>query len=170
MLVIYSHDPAVMTSLSGDRKIARMFGRFFAQFRYETKRTQYCYMPDSWKITSKKYSCFDFTIVKVRCLSSHAGTFFSFYDSYGRCVMRVNKNLSLQHTSQPLLWINLHTPFVFCLWRNANAYFGCNIIRFIICFNRCMYSVFANSCPLQTDTFLFPLIHSHNVILSSNKF
>ncbi len=31
------------------------------------------------------------------------------------------------------------------------------------------YSTFANSCPLQTDTFLFPLIHSHNVILSSNK-
>ncbi len=47
MFVIYSHDPAVMTSLSGDRKIARRFGRFFAQFRYETKRTQYCYMPDS---------------------------------------------------------------------------------------------------------------------------
>ncbi len=32
------------------------------------------------------------------------------------------------------------------------------------------YSAFANSCPLQTDTFLFPLIHSHNVLLSSNKF
>ncbi len=32
------------------------------------------------------------------------------------------------------------------------------------------YSAFANSCPMQTDTFLFPLIHSHNVILSSNKF
>ncbi len=32
------------------------------------------------------------------------------------------------------------------------------------------YSAFANSCPLQTATFLFPLIHSHNVILSSNKF
>ncbi len=32
------------------------------------------------------------------------------------------------------------------------------------------YSPFANSCPLQTDTFLYPLIHSHNVILSSNKF
>ncbi len=39
------------------------------------------------------------------------------------------------------------------------------IIRII-----CIYSAFANSCPLQTDTFLFPLIHSHNVILSSNKF
>ncbi len=33
-----------------------------------------------------------------------------------------------------------------------------------------MYSAFANSCPLQTDTFLFPLIHSHNVPLSSNSF
>ncbi len=33
-----------------------------------------------------------------------------------------------------------------------------------------IYSPFANSCPLQTDTFLFPLIHSHSVILSSNKF
>ncbi len=33
-----------------------------------------------------------------------------------------------------------------------------------------IYSAFANSCPLQTDTFLFPLIHNHNVILSSNKF
>ncbi len=32
------------------------------------------------------------------------------------------------------------------------------------------YSAFANSCPLQTDTFLFPLIHSHTVVLSSNKF
>ncbi len=32
------------------------------------------------------------------------------------------------------------------------------------------YSAFANSCPLQTDTFLFPLIHSHNVLPSSNKF
>ncbi len=32
------------------------------------------------------------------------------------------------------------------------------------------YSAFANSCPMQTDTFLFPLIHCHNVILSSNKF
>ncbi len=47
MFVINSHDPAVMTSLSGDRKIARRFGRFFAQFGYEIKRTQYCYMPDS---------------------------------------------------------------------------------------------------------------------------
>ncbi len=35
---------------------------------------------------------------------------------------------------------------------------------------RMVYSAFANSCPLQTDTFLFPFIHSHNVILSSNKF
>ncbi len=35
---------------------------------------------------------------------------------------------------------------------------------------RYSYSAFANSCPLQTDTFLFPLIHSHNVLLSSNKF
>ncbi len=33
-----------------------------------------------------------------------------------------------------------------------------------------VYSAFANSCPLQTGTFLFPLIHNHNVILSSNKF
>ncbi len=33
-----------------------------------------------------------------------------------------------------------------------------------------LYSALANSCPLQTDTFLFPLIHSHNVLLSSNKF
>ncbi len=33
-----------------------------------------------------------------------------------------------------------------------------------------IYSAFANSCPLQIDTFLFPLIHSHNVLLSSNKF
>ncbi len=32
------------------------------------------------------------------------------------------------------------------------------------------YSAFANSCPLQTDPFLFPLVHSHNVLLSSNKF
>ncbi len=32
------------------------------------------------------------------------------------------------------------------------------------------YRAFVNSRPLQTDTFLFPLIHSHNVILSSNKF
>ncbi len=33
-----------------------------------------------------------------------------------------------------------------------------------------LYSAFANSCPLQTDTFLFPLIHSHKVLPSSNKF
>ncbi len=33
-----------------------------------------------------------------------------------------------------------------------------------------LYSTFANSCPLQTDPFLFPLIHSHNALLSSNKF
>ncbi len=33
-----------------------------------------------------------------------------------------------------------------------------------------LYSAFANSCPLQTDTFLFPLIHRHNVTPSSNKF
>ncbi len=32
------------------------------------------------------------------------------------------------------------------------------------------YSAFANSCPLQTDTCLLPLIHSHYVLLSSNKF
>ncbi len=32
------------------------------------------------------------------------------------------------------------------------------------------YSAFANSCPLQNDTFLFALIHSYNAILSSNKF
>ncbi len=36
--------------------------------------------------------------------------------------------------------------------------------------NTSLYSAFANSCPPKTDTFLFPLIHSHNVILSSNKF
>ncbi len=28
---------------------------------------------------------------------------------------------------------------------------------------RMEYSAFANACPLQTDTFLFPLIHSHNM-------
>ncbi len=33
-----------------------------------------------------------------------------------------------------------------------------------------IYSAFANSCPMQTDTFLFPRIYSHNVILSSNEF
>ncbi len=27
------------------------------------------------------------------------------------------------------------------------------------------YSAFANSCPMQTDTVLFPLIHSHNILL-----
>ncbi len=32
------------------------------------------------------------------------------------------------------------------------------------------YSAFAYSCPLQTNTFVFPLIHSHHVLLSSNKF
>ncbi len=32
------------------------------------------------------------------------------------------------------------------------------------------YSAFATSCSLQTDTFLFPLIHSHNVQFPSNKF
>ncbi len=32
------------------------------------------------------------------------------------------------------------------------------------------YSAFANSCPLQTDTFRFPLIQSRHVLLSSNKF
>ncbi len=31
-------------------------------------------------------------------------------------------------------------------------------------------SAFANSRPLQTDTFLFPLIHSLHVLFSSNKF
>ncbi len=40
----------------------------------------------------------------------------------------------------------------------------------VLCSSLYMYSAFANSCPLQTDTFLFPLIHSHNVILPSNKF
>ncbi len=139
MFVINSHDPAVMISPSGDRKIASRFSRFFAQFRYEIKRTQYCNMPDSWKITSKKDPCFDFTIRKVCCLNSHAGTFFSFYDSYGRCVMRVNKNLSLQLTPRSMLWIYLHSPFSFSLWRNVN--FGCYIIRFIICLKRCMHCV-----------------------------
>ncbi len=33
-----------------------------------------------------------------------------------------------------------------------------------------IYSAFANSCPLKTHTFLFPLIHSHNILLSSNNF
>ncbi len=33
-----------------------------------------------------------------------------------------------------------------------------------------VYSAFANSRPLQTDTFLFPLVHSHNILLTSNKF
>ncbi len=33
-----------------------------------------------------------------------------------------------------------------------------------------IYIGFANSCPLQTDTFLFPLIYSHKILLSSNKF
>ncbi len=51
-----------------------------------------------------------------------------------------------------------------CKWRSCMLQFGevgepCQL-----------YSAFANSCPLQTDTFLFPLIHSHNVLPSSNKF
>ncbi len=29
-------------------------------------------------------------------------------------------------------------------------------------------SAFANSCPLQTDTFIFPLIRSHNILLSQS--
>ncbi len=33
-----------------------------------------------------------------------------------------------------------------------------------------VYSAFANSCPLQTDSFLFPFLYSHNVLRSSNKF
>ncbi len=33
-----------------------------------------------------------------------------------------------------------------------------------------MYSVFANSDPLQTDTFRFSIFHSHHIQLSSNKF
>ncbi len=36
MFVMYSHGPAVMISLSGDRKIASRFSVALAQFRYET--------------------------------------------------------------------------------------------------------------------------------------
>ncbi len=32
------------------------------------------------------------------------------------------------------------------------------------------YSALANSCPLQTNQFLFPLIYSHHFRLASNKF
>ncbi len=44
------------------------------------------------------------------------------------------------------------------------------VIQFITkallqCLNE--YSAFVNSCPLQTDTFLFSLIHTHHVLLSS---
>ncbi len=56
MFVINSHDPAVMTSLSGDRKIARRFRRFNFDMKLNGFNTV--------------------TIVKVRCLNSHAGTFF----------------------------------------------------------------------------------------------
>ncbi len=38
------------------------------------------------------------------------------------------------------------------------------VVQFVL---QIYYSAFAKSCPLQTDTFLFPLIHSHNVLLSS---
>ncbi len=32
-----------------------------------------------------------------------------------------------------------------------------------------MYSAFANSCPLQTDTILLPFIHKHHILLSLSK-
>ncbi len=61
-----------------------------------------------------------------------------------------------------------------CCWVHWSPGF-CHILWITIFEkNRYMLSLaicaFANSCPLQTDTFPFPLIHSHNNLLSSNKF
>ncbi len=36
--------------------------------------------------------------------------------------------------------------------------------------HRLDYSAFANSCPLQTDIFLFPLIHNHNAYYLQTSF
>ncbi len=47
--------------------------------------------------------------------------------------------------------INIHRDFKPTIWNKV-------------------YSAFANSCPLQTNTFLFSIIHSHQAQLSSNKF
>ncbi len=51
-----------------------------------------------------------------------------------------------------------------------NNHIICEGLVFAVVATVQVYSAFANSCPLQTDPFLFPVIHSHNVILSSNKF
>ncbi len=87
--------------------------------------------------------------------------------------------LSFVHFMHPLL--NAHPVSLFVevkrsqgtwfLWERNKActwafFENCVLPTNIVC----RYSAFANSCPLQTDTFLFPLIHSHHVLLSSNKF
>ncbi len=43
-------------------------------------------------------------------------------------------------------------------------------VNVALCIRADIYSAFANSCPLQTDTFRVPLIHSRHILLSSNKF
>ncbi len=64
-----------------------------------------------------------------------------------------------------------HQKLKWCL--GVGAYLPGGLLRdkYVLILNLgVLYSAFANSCPLQTDTFLFALIHSHNFILSSNKF
>ncbi len=53
----------------------------------------------------------------------------------------------------------LKTAF-YCNWKHFDTYEFIGIL----------YSAFANSCPLQTDTFRFSLIQSRHILLSSNKF
>ncbi len=66
------------------------------------------------------------------------------------------------HTWQDVKCWNMKENLFYAIVSNL-----CSIHIYIYLY---IYSAFANSCPLQTDTLLFPIIHNHNVLLSSNKF
>ncbi len=107
--------------------------------------------PQWWQLKSKfDLFCWKITILlpgqpyqpTTTVLIQDKGTFI-YFNSMSNYILPLERSLSMK-----------------CIKHNRT-------IRLLSCHN---YSAFVNSCPLQTDTILLPLIHSHNVILSSNKF
>ncbi len=69
------------------------------------------------------------------------------------------------HCPRCHVWANINIETTHLAVQKATLTFSVLIER-----SRNTYSAFANSCPLQIDTFVFPLIHSHHIVLSFNKF
>ncbi len=86
-------------------------------------------------------------------VTRYTARFIQFWNLFGECFRRVSG----------YSWV------VYCA-TSCKTFSSRTHVRHVVEHKSYTYSAFANSCPLQTDTFLFPLIYSHNVIFSSNKF